>query len=379
MRPFPSARAAASAASAAALAALGFTAVLSGLTLAQAHAQASAPAAAPAPVAPVSAAERKAVVEQMAKALEDNFAIPEVGVKYAAVLRANLAAGVYDGLTDPAELGKRVTADLQAVFKDTHLRLAPASAFGPIRATLPAAAPASTAPAAPVGIEEAKMIGDVAYIRFNMFPEDPAVAQQAGDFLRAHADAKGVIIDARPHRGGGMMVMDAMLPLLYPQRTLLVRMDARTSSGDRLETASVVHMPAPATVMRDDHYATPDTKETRLQRVPVYYLTSHRTASAGEHLALALKRTHRATLIGETTRGAGRFGAGLTKIDERFAAFIPVGRTYDPDTGLDWEGVGVEPDVAVPADQALDEALKRLKAAGVRVESGDGVRQARAE
>jgi C-terminal processing protease CtpA/Prc len=42
-------------------------------------------------------------------------------------------------------------------------------------------------------------------------------------------------------------------------------------------------------------------------------------------------------------------------------AFIPVGRTFDPDTGKDWEGVGVLPDVEVPADQALDTALKLAK------------------
>jgi DNA-binding protein H-NS len=47
-----------------------------------------------------------------------------------------------------------------------------------------------------------------------------------------------------------------------------------------------------------------------------------------------------------------------------FMAFIPVGRTYDPDTGEGWQGVGVTPDVAVLADQALDEALRRAAAAG---------------
>jgi hypothetical protein len=38
---------------------------------------------------------------------------------------------------------------------------------------------------------------------------------------------------------------------------------------------------------------------------------------------------------------------------------VPVGRTYDPATNLGWEGTGVSPDVAVPAEQALDEALRR--------------------
>ena len=47
-----------------------------------------------------------------------------------------------------------------------------------------------------------------------------------------------------------------------------------------------------------------------------------------------------------------------------YAAFIPVGRTFDPDTGESWEGTGVKPDVAVPADKALGEALKLAGVSG---------------
>ena len=35
------------------------------------------------------------------------------------------------------------------------------------------------------------------------------------------------------------------------------------------------------------------------------------------------------------------------------------GGTFDPDTNQGWEATGVSPHVAVPADQALDEALRR--------------------
>jgi len=210
------------------------------------------------------------------------------------------------------------------------------------------------------------MIGDVAYLRFNEFPEDPAVAKAARDFLVAHAGAKAVILDARPHRGGGFAVMNAILPLLYAQPTHLVRMDTRAGiddSGPMQDGPTLVRQTSPATIVSRDHVVTPDPLERRLQTAPVYYLTSRRTASAAEHLALAFKRTHRATLIGETTRGAGHYG-GLMPLGERFAVFVPVGRTYDPDTGWDWEGKGVAPDVATGADEALDEALRRAKAAG---------------
>ena len=47
-----------------------------------------------------------------------------------------------------------------------------------------------------------------------------------------------------------------------------------------------------------------------------------------------------------------------------YLAFIPFGRTFDPDTGQGWEGIGVKPDIEVPADKTLDEALRL---AGVKV------------
>ena len=41
-----------------------------------------------------------------------------------------------------------------------------------------------------------------------------------------------------------------------------------------------------------------------------------------------------------------------------YRAFIPVGRTFDPDTDKGWEQTGIEPDIEVPSEKALDEALK---------------------
>jgi len=63
-------------------------------------------------------------------------------------------------------------------------------------------------------------------------------------------------------------------------------------------------------------------------------------------------------LIGAQTRGAGNYG-GLRSIGQGMAAFVPVGRTFDPDTGGGWEGRGVSPDIPVRAHQALVEALIR--------------------
>jgi C-terminal processing protease CtpA/Prc len=119
----------------------------------------------------------------------------------------------------------------------------------------------------------------------------------------------------------------------------------------------------PAGVVRREHYVVPAAAASGLRSAKVYLLTSNRSASAAEHLALSLKRTGRATLIGETTRGAGHYG-DVNALPHGFEVFIPVGRTFDPDTNEGWETVGVKPHVEVPADKALDEALKL---AGVKV------------
>src|SRR3546814_19697296 len=89
-----------------------------------------------------------------------------------------------------------------------------------------------------------------------------------------------------------------------------------------------------------EHWATPN-GDARLRDAKVYVLTSGGTGSAAEHFALAMKHTHRGVLVGSATGGANHFGRG-EELGGGFRAFIPVGRTYDPVTGEDWDGGGEE-------------------------------------
>ena len=43
-----------------------------------------------------------------------------------------------------------------------------------------------------------------------------------------------------------------------------------------------------------------------------------------------------------------------------FTVIMPIGEARHPVTGTNWEGVGVRPDVAVPVETALDEALRLI-------------------
>ena len=317
----------------------------------------------------------------LADLLETGYVIPDIGKRYAAMLRQKAAAGAYKDITDPAELGQRLTADLLAVSSDRHLRVVPAAMLGPndrprprptdgAKLQPPAAPPAPAGPRPPrrAAIEDAGWIAEqVAYIRFTEFPDDPDIAAASDRFMREHASAKAVIVDCRYNGGGGVAQMNAMLPYLFAKPAVLVQMEMVESiarargnpfAGDAfMRPASG----AAAGIVRTEHYVVPKTDETRLFGAKVFYLTSGRTASAAEHLALAFKHTGRATLIGETTAGANHFG-GFEPIGGGLVVFLPVGRTIDPATGKDWEGTGIVPDVAVAPMLALQEALERAGA-----------------
>lgn len=98
----------------------------------------------------------------------------------------------------------------------------------------------------------------------------------------------------------------------------------------------------------------------KLATQPVFVLTSHDTFSAAEDFSYGLKNLKRATIVGETTGGGAHPTMGV-RLDDHFMIRVPTGRSISPITKTDWDGTGVEPDVKVPADQALETA-KRLAA-----------------
>ncbi len=301
------------------------------------------------------------IAENYAALLEQGYLYPETGKRYAAVLRAGIAAGRYKGLAGEA-LGAAIDADIDSVAPDGHLRLRlpePAAGAPPAPG---GAGPVRRPPKVPV--EQAGWIAPgIAFVRFNVFPMDAAVTAEATKFMADHADAKAIIFDIRTHNGGGLDQMDVIFPWLFGKETRLVTMATR-ASVDAEGGSPIAGIPSMRMVKGDagmvarEHWATPN-DDARLRDAKVYVLTSGASASAAEHFALAMKHTRRGILVGAPTAGANHFGRG-EDLGGGYRAFIPVGRTYDPVTGKDWEGEGVLPDIAVPPAEALERALTDL-------------------
>lgn len=87
-----------------------------------------------------------------------------------------------------------------------------------------------------------------------------------------------------------------------------------------------------------------------------YVLTSHATASTCEPIVYALKKNKIATIVGEKTAGA-MLAATLFRIKGSYQLYIPIADYYTPEKER-LDQVGVEPDIKVSADKALDYVLE---------------------
>jgi hypothetical protein len=96
-----------------------------------------------------------------------------------------------------------------------------------------------------------------------------------------------------------------------------------------------------------------------LESKPIFVLTGEGTFSAGEYLPYILKVLRRATIIGEPTGGGAHAGRTF-ELNPHFSAWLSVARPVVVATRDNWESRGVEPDVVVSEEFALEAAQAEL-------------------
>tara|TARA_R110002073_G_scaffold18767_10_gene69193 strand:- start:25065 stop:26375 length:1311 start_codon:yes stop_codon:yes gene_type:complete len=309
----------------------------------------------------IDSSARTRTVEDVAQQIEDNFYDSTRGAEIASELRIALSERAFDGADDAASLSDLLTSRLRA--HDNHFSV---RYLGP-----PPERPGNDGPGqgqrinidalarANFGFQEVAILpGNVGYIDLRQF----APAQVAGDTALAAlnfvANTDAVIFDVRNNGGGApSMVQFLISHFLDPMDERPINTFVSSARDYPSELMSLSWLPG---------QARPD--------VPLYVLTSGNTGSAGEAFPYHLQAMERATIVGETTYGAGNPG-GLFPAGDGFAVFVSTGSARNPITGTNWEGTGVIPDVETSSEAALNAALMLAYDAILETADDPGQRQ----
>ncbi|SDG90225.1 N-terminal domain of Peptidase_S41 [Lentzea fradiae] len=291
---------------------------------------------------------RERELELLCSQLASYYVFPDVADEVAKVLRARHAEGVYSGLDDQG-FAKLVTEDMQTVNGDKHLRLLHSEEEVPETGEDEAWDPEEYRRAAEqdaFGIRRVERLeGNIGLLELSLLhpAEFATPAFIAAMTILAHT--KALIIDLRENGGGDPNTVALVCSYLFDEPVHLNDIYNRPDDSTR-QFWTLPHVPGPKFG---------GTK-------PVYVLTSARTFSGAEELSYDLQQNGRATLVGETTKGGAHPGSRY-RVGPHLKSSIPNGRAVNPVSGTNWEGVGVVPDIAVPAGEAFDVAYEKAVAA----------------
>lgn len=205
-----------------------------------------------------------------------------------------------------------------------------------------------------VNVVYGKLTGNVGYVLFTDFGQNPTFYKKAMDnVLTALGDTKGLIVDVR-NLGGGLDRSSQHVAGRFAQERKLY-MTTRFRSGPK-------HTDFTGPI---EWYVEP-TGKVRYAK-PVVLLTNRITQSAGETFALAMNQNATVTQIGDTTYGV---------FSDNPKRELPNGWIYSVSSGdfraadgKSYEGIGVAPkirvtntkeDIAAGRDAVLEAALNRF-------------------
>ncbi|MEY4549005.1 MAG: hypothetical protein RL685_5200 [Pseudomonadota bacterium] len=288
----------------------------------------------------LDASSRALAIETISRQLQDHYVFPETAAQVIAALQRKQARGDYDAITDAVELAGVLTLDLRRLARDKHLSLR----FGPVppQPDLSGSAPPWLAQSGYGFGAIERLEGNVALLTLNGFP--PLFAEQRaaiGERMSQIADAAAVIVDLR-NNGGGFppTVLEVCSYFFDPEPVHLIDIYRRDTNHT------------------NEHWTQRELPGRRFgSQKPVFILTGPRTFSGGEGFAYQLQTQNRAVVVGEST-GGGAHPSQPYPVEGGFVLMVPWGRSISPVTGTNWEGIGVLPDVAVPADDALPAAQR---------------------
>lgn len=310
------------------------------------------------------------VVEGTLNAIAKYYVSAEVARRIDENIRGRLEKGEYDRITSAFDLVDALDMHLQEISKDPHL------AMGYGHEPQPMTEGGEVPPETPEDREEARksaqrdnfgfeklerLAGNVGYIDVRRWVRPEFSGSMTAAVMTFVANTDALIIDLRNSRGGSPDMVLFLASYFF--------------GGD--EPFHLGDMYVRVEKRAQQYWTFSYVPGSRYLDKDVYILVSKRTFSAPEGFTSFLQHHKRATVVGEPTRGGTHPGL-FVRVHPHFALWVPtsmpvyptgdpefpIGRPVYPATRTVENGIGVKPDLATPADQALKAAhlaaLERL-------------------
>ncbi|HKR63638.1 MAG TPA: S41 family peptidase [Thermoanaerobaculia bacterium] len=287
--------------------------------------------------------DRAPVLDRIGALLVERYVDEDAAKRCAAHLK-NEAARF--NIENDAQFAEAITSELRTVCDDRHFELI---------VQKPQTAP--SAPEAPNAWIEPlrqrnndfnavrRLPGNVGYLELLSFPPPDVAGTTAAGAMNFLSATDAVIIDLRRNSGGTGDMVTFLATYFFERQTALAN-TIRRAQGTITADRTLPWVPGPRMTSQD-----------------LFILTSRGTFSAAEAFAFVLQSLKRATIVGEQTKGGGNAGRYVDVVPP-FRLFVPNAHPVSAATGESWDKVGVKPDIAIDARDALAsahaEAVRRL-------------------
>jgi C-terminal processing protease CtpA/Prc len=289
----------------------------------------------------ITADERNAAIQNIAKQIAANYIYPEKGGQIASHIQSVNFKGDFNKATTWKDFDELVTNELKKFSQDEHLyvkndpdvvkhlRDRDQDKKGRVSSELPSPA---------LMIQESKVLdGNIGYLKVPSINIDKQNVQQLYDAMKKMQGTKALIIDLRDNGGGGSEMGPVFESFFLPAGKPTLQFTTRDGSSSTDSTVSWL-------------------QEKKYDN-PVYILINKKTASAAEAFAFVLQQNRRARIVGERSAGAAYMNSWYAIDDQNYVSVSTAAPSL-PGDDISWESTGVQPDIKVKKGDALEVALR---------------------
>ncbi len=293
---------------------------------------------------------KEQTVQQLAEFINDFYVLPDVAKSTSDHLIAQWKEGAFDSLDQYESFADALTASVQSINKDKHMRVllmppyvAPANT--PERKLEERLDQIATTRSHNAGLNEVKILeGNVGYLDIRSFAGMDQGKGVTDAYMKLLSNTDAIIIDLTKNTGGSPVMVQYLCSYFFDKHILLNTLYFRM--GDELH----------------EFWVLDEVGGSKLPDIPLFVMTSAKTFSGAEEFSYNMQTQKRATIVGQTTGGGANPGRSMN-LNDQLRVIMPMGMAINPITETNWEGIGVEPDIKTAVEETFKNAHSLAMAA----------------